>query len=147
MKGLKLWHIIVVALFLSLSVGGCALTQLDSKANDEAGLRERVEEFMQAKTTSNWIKAFDYFDSGFRAKTNRENFAASPKTMIFQAFSIEKIEIDPAGDQAKVHLVQDFVMMGYEFKQKPEVQNWIKEKGKWFLKMTTAEDNFRQPQK
>ena len=44
----------------------------------------------------------------------------------------------PSGDQATVKVRIDISFMGYNFKGAPQTQNWVKEKGEWFVKSDRA---------
>ncbi len=124
-----------LALILSI---GCAHCPPQSQ---EESLQKRVEGLMQAKIDGKWDVVYTFYDASFRNAVARENFAQKTKNISFKAFRIEKIEILSSGKEARVKVATDISFQGFDFKDAPKNQHWIKEKGKWFLKVTPSSDN------
>ena len=118
-------------LMLILSAGCAALSPITAK---EEPLEERVKNYMQAQMERKWDRAYTFFDSSSREKVARESYVGRIRKANFKAFSIEEIKVLPAGDQATVKVRMDIPYMGYEFKGVSQMQNWVKEKGEWFVK-------------
>jgi hypothetical protein len=116
---------------LILSAGCAAL----SPAKQET-LEERVKNYMQAQMDGQWDRAYSFFDSSFRERIPRESYVAAnrAKKMFYKESAIEEIKILPSGDQAMVKVRIDISTMGYDFKGVSRTQNWVKERGEWFVK-------------
>jgi hypothetical protein len=89
---------------------------------------------MQAQMERKWDRAYAFFDSSSREKVARESYVSRTRNTNFKVFSIEEIAVLPPGDQATVKVRVDISYMGYEFKGVSQKQNWVKEKGEWFVK-------------
>lgn len=121
----------VLGMIVILSVGCAALSPLTPK---QETLEERVKNYMQAQIDGKWDIAYSFFEASYRARVSREAYINRPKKMAYKGFAVDEITVLPPGDQATVKVSTDFSFMGYEFKRAPQMQNWIKEKGAWFLK-------------
>ena len=113
----------------------------------EESLRKRVDALMQAKIEERWDAVYNLYDSSFRKTTPKEKFVYSTRNMRFKNFSIEEIEILPSGQEAKVKVRSDISVQGFDFKGVPEAQHWIREKGKWLLKVKTQQHPFAPKKK
>jgi hypothetical protein len=122
---------VACCLMLILSAGCAALSPITTKAEP---LEERVKNYMQAQMERKWDRAYAFFDSSSREKVARESYVGRIRKANFKAFSIEEIKVLPAGDQATVKVRMDIPYMGYDFKGVSQMQNWVKEKGEWFVK-------------
>jgi len=89
---------------------------------------------MQAQMERKWDRAYAFFDSSSRETVARESYMSRTRNANFKAFSIEEIKVLPPGDQATVKVRMDIPYMGYDFKGVSQMQNWVKEKGEWFVK-------------
>ena len=118
-------------LMLILSAGCAALSPITAK---QESLEERVKNYMQAQIERKWDRAYAFFDSSSREKVARESYINRTRNLNFKAFSIEEIKMLPSGDQATVKVRMDIPYMGYDFKGVSQMQNWVKEKGEWFVK-------------
>jgi hypothetical protein len=118
-------------LMLILSAGCAALSPITAK---QGSLEERVKNYMQAQMERKWDRAYAFFDSSSREKVARESYIYRTRSSNFKAFSIEEIKVLPPGDQATVKVRMDIPYMGYDFKGVSQMQNWVKEKGEWFVK-------------
>jgi hypothetical protein len=121
----------VCCLMLILSAGCAALTPITAK---QETLDERVKNYMQAQIDGKWDRAWSFFDSSSRAKVTRESYVNRPRNLSYKGFGIEEITVLPSGDQAAVKVRIDISFMGYDFKDAPQKQEWVKEKGEWFVK-------------
>jgi hypothetical protein len=113
-------------------LAGCAA--LSSTTAKQESLEERVKNYMQAQMERKWDRAYAFFDSSSRETVARESYMSRTRNANFKAFSIEEIAMVPSGDQATVKVRMDIPYMGYEFKGVSQMQNWVKEKGEWFVK-------------
>jgi hypothetical protein len=120
-------------LALILSAGCAALSPLTVEQEKEK-LDERVKNYMQAQIDKKWDRAYTFLDSSFRARVTRETYIATPRKISYTGFRIEEITVLPAGDQATVKVKIDIMVMGFDFKRGDQTQNWIKEKGEWYVK-------------
>ena len=68
----------------------------------------------------------------------RESYVNRTRKLSYKGFKIEEITVLPSGDQATVKVRIDISYMGYNFKGAPQTQNWVKEKGEWFVKSGAA---------
>lgn len=89
---------------------------------------------MQAQIDRKWDSVYSYFDSSSRAKVTRESYVNQSKKLSCSGFAIEGITMLPSGDQAMVKVGIDILLMGYNFKGVPQRQDWVKERGEWFVK-------------
>ena len=96
-------------------------------------LEERVKNYMQAQMERKWSLAYGFLDSSSREKVAQDSYVSRLRKVNFKAFSIEEITVLPSGDKATVKVRMDFPYMGYTFKGVSQMQNWVKEKGEWFV--------------
>ena len=111
-----------------LSVGCAALSTTKQET-----LEERVKNFMQAQVDKKWDSVYSFFDSSFREKISRESYVHRSRNTFYKGFGIESITMLPSGEQATVKVTIDISFRGYDFKPH-QTQNWVKEKGEWFVK-------------
>ena len=116
-------------LMLILSAGCAALSP-----TKEEPLEERVQGYMQAQIDRKWGRAYEYHDSSFREKVDRESYISQPRRLPYRKFTIGEITVAPSGDQATVKVLVDIPYKGITFKGASQIQHWIKEKGGWFIK-------------
>jgi hypothetical protein len=120
-------------LMLILLAAGCAA--LSPPASKQAALEERVKDYMQAQIDQKWDKAYAFFDTFSRQEVPRDSYMQKPRQAAYTDFTIEEITMLPSGDQATVKVKIDISFMGYELKQAPHQQEWVKENGSWFVKI------------
>jgi hypothetical protein len=118
-------------LILILSAGCAALSPVTAT---QEPLEERVKNYMQAQIDGKRDRAYTFFDSSSREKLARESYVNRTGKLSYRGFAIEEIKLLPAGDQATVHVRIDISFMGYDFKRASQTQNWVKERGEWFVK-------------
>ena len=119
-------------LILILSAGCAALSPKTAK-EESLALEGRVKNYMQAQIDRKWSLAYAFFDSSSREKVARESYVYRPRKVNFKAYTIEEITVLPSGDRATVTVRVDIQYMGYTFKRVSQPQNWVKEKGEWFV--------------
>jgi hypothetical protein len=110
---------------------GCA--SLSPTPATQETLEERVRQYMQAQIDGNWDLAYSFYDSSSRREIRRESYISRPRKLSYKGFEIEEITGLPSGDQATVKVKIDLLYMGYNFKGAPQTQEWVKEKGAWFV--------------
>ena len=121
----------VCCLMLILSAGCAALSPITAK---QETLEERVKNYMQAQIDGKWDRAYSFFDSSSHETVSRESYVHQTRKLSYKGFGIEEIKTLPSGDQATVKVRIDISFMGYDFKGAPQTQNWVKERGEWFVK-------------
>ena len=126
-------------LMLILLAGCAALSPITAK---QESLEERVKNYMQAQIDRKWDRAYEFFDSSSRERVARESYVNLTRNAPYKGFAIGEIKMLPSGDQATVKVKTDISHMGYDFKGISFTQNWVKEKGEWFVKSSGP-----QPQK
>jgi hypothetical protein len=126
----------VCCLMLILSAGCAALSPVTTK---QETLDERVNHYMQARLDGKWSHVYTFFDSSSRETLSRESFMNRTRKMSFTGFTIAETTMLPSGDQATVKVKIDISHMGFEFKGVSEMQNWVKERGEWFVKSNITE--------
>ena len=132
MKSNKRTLLAAACCLMLILLAGCAA--LSSTTAKQESLEERVKNYMQAQMERKWDRAYAFFDSSSREKVARESYMSRTRSANFKAFSIEEIKVLPPGDQATVKVRMDIPYMGYNFKGVSQMQNWVKEKGEWFVK-------------
>jgi hypothetical protein len=115
---------------LILSAGCAALSPINAK---EESLEERVKNYMQAQIDRKWDRAYAFLDSSSREKVARESYVNQTKKLPYRRFAIDEIKVLPSGDQATVKIKTDISYKGYNFKGASHIQNWVKERGEWFV--------------
>ena len=118
-------------LMLILSAGCAALSPLTAK---QETLEERVKNYMQAQIEGKWDRVYSFFDSSSRETVSRESYVNRTRKLSSKGSAIEEITMLPSGDQATVKVRIDISFMGFDFKGAPQTQNWVKERGEWFVK-------------
>jgi hypothetical protein len=116
---------------LILSAGCTALFPITAK---QETLEERVKNYMQAQIDGKRDRAYSFFDSSSRERISRESYVNRTGKLSYKGFAIEEITMLPSGDQATVKVRIEISFMGYDFNRAPQTQNWVKERGEWFLK-------------
>ena len=119
-------------LMLILSAGCAGLSSITGK---QESLEERVKNYIQAQIDQKWDRAYEFFDSSSRERMTRENYLNRTRKLPYKGFTIEEIKILPPGDQATVKIRIDISYMAYDFKGVSHTQNWVKERGGWFVKV------------
>ena len=120
-------------MFLILLTGCAALSPAMIKARKQT-LDERVNGYMQAQVDKDWNAAYSYFDTATRKKILREQYVYKSRKLSYTGFTIEETNVLPSGDEATVKVRITLFFMGYEFPRAPQTQQWVKEKGAWFVK-------------
>ena len=118
-------------LMLILSAGCAALSPITAK---QETLEERVKNYIRAQIDGKWDRAYAFLDSSSRERVTKESYVNRTKKLPYKGIAIDEIKLLPSGDQATVKVRMDISYMGYEFKGVSQTQNWVKEKGKWFVK-------------
>jgi hypothetical protein len=118
-------------LIVILSAGCAALSSIAVK---QETLEERVKQYMQAQVDGKWDSVYSFFDASSRAKVTRESYINQPRNLPYRGFGIEEIATFPSGDRATVKVKIDIWFMGYDFKGASQTQEWVKERGEWFVK-------------
>jgi hypothetical protein len=121
----------VCSLMLVLSAGCASLSPLTTK---QETLEERVKSYVQAQIDGKWDLAYSFLDSATRKNIPRDGYVNRTGKVAYKGFEIEEITVLPSGDQATVKIRIDISFMGYDFKRAPQTQNWVKEKGEWFVR-------------
>lgn len=137
MKNRRIFLALLPFLALTFSIG-CAFFP---PQRPEESLQKRVEGLMQAKIDGKWDVVYTFYDASFRNAVSKENFANRTRNLRFKGFKIEEIEMLPSSKEARVKVGMDISLQGFDFKDAPKNQHWIKEEGKWFLKVQPSRDN------
>ena len=111
-------------------VCGCATLSSPKDQNDV--LRDRVVRMMDAKIAGNWGLVNDFYAPTSRPKASTEE-STPARGVVFKGYVIENLEILESGEEARVEISYDISMQGFDFEDAPEVQRWVKVKGKWYL--------------
>ncbi len=117
---------------LIVILSGCAA--LSPAMAKQETLEERVKNYMQAQIDGKWDRVYSFFDSSSREKISRESYVSRARNLSYRGFGIDEITMLPSGDQATVKVRIDIFFGGYNFKGAPQTQNWVKERGEWFVK-------------
>jgi hypothetical protein len=130
-KSTKRTLLAAVCCLIVILMAGCA--GLSSLTPKQETLEERVKNYMQAQIDGKWDLAYSFFDASSREKITRESYVNRSRNLSYKGFAIEETTVLPSGDQATVKVSIDLSFMGYDFKRAPQTQNWVKEKGTWFV--------------
>jgi hypothetical protein len=114
-----------------LSAGCAALSPITAT---KESLEERAKNYMQAQIDRKWDRAYTFFDSASREGETRESYLSRSRKLSNKGFKIEEIKVLPSGDQATVKVSIDISYMGYNFPGVSQTQNWVYERGEWFVK-------------
>ncbi len=128
----------LLCLLLMTLISACQLLHLTPP---EEAIRLRIDEFMNAKITKDWAKAYAYFDSEYHDMVTQKQFERKMSKFDFKAFTIASIEMDPSGDKATAIVKADLNMEGFDFKENPETQMWVKENWGWYLHVPPKDPN------
>jgi hypothetical protein len=119
---------------------GCA--GLFSITVPQESLEERIKNYMQAQIDQEWDHAYEFFDSSSRRKIARESYVYRTRTLGYTGFRMEEINMLPSEDQATVKVRIDVMAMSFNFRGVSQTQNWVKEKGGWFVKSEQQKNPF-----
>jgi uncharacterized protein YceK len=139
-KNIRTAAFIVVLIFLGLVISGCATFEPTSP---QKAIRERVEKLMDAKMNNDWATVYDLLSPAYREKVSKDGFVQKSRGLMFTGYTIDSIEIKPSGDKAVVELTYSVNMRGFEFKDNPETQQWVKKGWHWYMDLEpkSAEKN------
>jgi len=115
----------------------CGCATLSTPEDEEKVLRDRVVQMMDAKIAGNWSLVYDFYDPASRPNASTGE-GAPARGIIFKDYVIKSLEILEPGKEARVEISNDISMSGFDFKDAPEVQRWVKVKGKWYLGVKKA---------
>jgi len=121
---------VACCLLLILLAGCAALSSLTAKRES---LEERVKNYMQAQIDRKWDRAYTFLDRSSRENMTRENYVSRTRKTSNTGFTIGEVTMLPSGDQATVKVRMDISYMGFNFKAVSQTQNWVKERGEWFV--------------
>jgi len=126
-------RVAAICLMLVLSAGCAALPSITAKRES---LEERVKNYMQAQMDRKWDRAYTFLDKSSRDTVTLESYLSLNRTRKTSntGFAIGEITMFPSGDQATVKIRMDVSYMGFNFKAISQAQNWVKERGEWFVK-------------
>jgi len=130
-------RILVSSVLVTFIAFVCGCATLSSPKDEKDVLRDRVVQMMDAKIAGNWDLVFDFYDPASRPKTSGEGSSPAGKG-IFKDYAIENLEILESGEEARVEISNDISVQGFDFKGAPEVQRWVKVKGKWYFGVKAA---------
>jgi hypothetical protein len=131
----KIFVFYVSVTFIVLS---CGCATLSSSKDEEDVLRDRVVRMMDAKIAGNWSLVYNFYAPASRPKTSTGGESIPARGIIFKDYVIKNMEILESGKEARVEISNDISMSGFDFKDAPEVQHWVKVKGKWYLGVKAA---------
>jgi hypothetical protein len=124
---------LALACFLMMIfAAGCAAVSPVTATRET--LEERVKQYMQAQIDGKWDTVYSCFDDSSRAKLTRESFVKGSRSLPYRGFAIQEITLLPSGDRATVKVGIDFRIRGYDFTGPFQLQEWIAERGEWFVK-------------
>ena len=122
----------ICLMLMGISVAG-PLTAAEK--DPEAEIHERVEQLMKAKVSDDWETVYNLYNNAYRESITKTNFLRKPRNMVYKEFEIDGIDVLPTGTEANVTVKSGFMIQGYEIKDAPEKQKWVKEEGQWFQKV------------
>jgi hypothetical protein len=126
-------------LMLILSAGCAALSSITAK---QESLEERIRNYLQAQIDRKWDRAYEFLDSSSRKTIVRESYVYRTRKLSYTGFAIEEINMLPSGDQATVKVRVDVMAMTFNFKGVSQTQDWVKERGEWFVKPEPPKNPF-----
>jgi hypothetical protein len=127
-RRMGVWFAVIAAVVL---MQACAALPLKSP---EEALRQRVDQMMNAKVDNDWGTVYDLMDSTYKKRMTRQNFLNLNREIQFSNYRFESLVIDPSGDTAAVRVKYDMSVKVFDFEDQVEEQQWIREKGKWYMK-------------
>lgn len=128
-RRMGVWVAVIAAMVL---MQACAALQFKSP---EEALRQRVDEMMNAKVNNDWEIVYDLMDSSYKKRMTKRNFLNLNREMQFSNYRFDSLTIDSSGDTATVRVKYDMSVKVFDFEDQVEEQQWIREKGKWYLKV------------
>lgn len=131
-----------LVVLISLVIAGLFLLQACSIMpfkSPEESLRQRVDTMMIAKTGDDWGTVYDLMDSSYRKRMMKENFLKMNREIRFSNYRFDSLEIHPSGDMAEVKVKYDMSVKVFDFKDQVETQQWVRERGRWYLKAEKSE--------
>jgi hypothetical protein len=134
----------VCCLMFILLAGCAALSSITAKRES---LEERVKNYMQAQIDRKWDRAYTFLDRSSRENMTRESYVSRTRKTSNTGFTIGEVTMLPSGDQATVKVRMDISYMGFNFKAVSQTQNWVKERGEWFIKWSGNNAPLPQQQK
>ena len=127
----------IISLLFAVSCSSIPL----SKTDEVKSLTQRVKKYMQAKSDNKWDIVYSLFDSSSKKNISKNQFISIPRNIIFKTFTIGDIQILNTGTEAVVRVKVNISIQQFDFKDAPEKQTWIKENGKWFIKIKNEKFN------
>ena len=99
---------------------------------DEMLLRRRVEACWRAKLNKNWTVVYKFMCQNYKKHVSKDRFIASANLNL-TGFRIQKVRLFPEEKRAKVLVSFDIEVMGFAFKGARISEDWVWEKGNWFV--------------
>jgi hypothetical protein len=96
---------------------------------------------MQAQIDGKWELVYSFYDASSRETVARETYIRQPRKLSYKGYTIEEIAMLPSGNQATVTVRIHVSFRGYDFTRAPQTQEWVKEKGAWFIKFPAQSRN------
>lgn len=121
-------------------LAGCEIkaSSLQDGKNHHLTLVDRVHQYHTARIQRDFGVLYDLHWSGYRAAVDRTSFLARSSNVAIHGYVLEEEPVLD-GDLATVVVLTEFTAMGFEFKGRREVQEWILEHGDWFLRREPPE--------
>ena len=128
----RVTKIFVFCVSVAFIAFACGCATLSSQKDEKNVLRGRVAQMMDAKIAGDWGLVYDFYASTARPKASTEE-STPARGVVFKDYVIENLEILESGDEARVEISYGISMQGFDFEDAPEVQRWVKVKGRWYL--------------
>ena len=128
----RVTKIFVFCVSVAFIAFACGCATLSSQKDEKNVLRGRVAQMMDAKIAGDWGLVYDFYASTARPKASTEE-STPARGVVFKDYVIENLEILESGEEARVEISNDISVQGFDFKGAPEVQRWVKAKGKWYF--------------
>jgi hypothetical protein len=123
----------------------CQGLQLTPRSKREL-LEQRVHGYVEARKNNDMEQEYKFHPPSYRQSISLEQFKERRKIKI-EKLALKSIAYEEDADSARVVLLLDFRVMGFQFKELNFPQEWLLIDGQWYVKVrpVTAKDLFRKP--
>ena len=130
--------LLLILVITVLLINACSTFSVKSS---EDFLRQRVEGFMNAKISNDWLAVYEYLEPSYQEMVSQKNFIQRSRSVRFNNYSIGIFAILDSGKDATVEVTYSATMKGMDFKDNREIQRWVRINNDWFVTIPPADSS------
>ncbi|RZB38061.1 MAG: hypothetical protein SRB2_00407 [Desulfobacteraceae bacterium Eth-SRB2] len=128
---------LAVLVMIHLLIIGSGCVHLTASPDPKHTLRQRVSAAWQARVNGDWDLIYDIAASNYKKHVTRKQHLRQSHQFI-EKFNIADLQIFPDERRAKATVQFDIRSMGFLIPNAQIQENWVLEKGVWFLDLPVS---------